>query len=60
MVDDLKAACLRYLIDVAMLSIHVKQQHLEALEALDTKACAVELSIVAHDLLEDISATPLA
>ena len=42
-----------------MLSIDVKQQHPEALKALNSEACTVELCIVAHNLLEDISAASL-
>ena len=42
-----------------MLGIDVQEQHFEALEAFDAKTGAVELRIVAHDFLEDVSAASL-
>ena len=59
MVDDLEASRLRDLVNVTMLGIDMQEQHFEALEAFDAKASAVQLRIVAHDFLEDVSAASL-
>ena len=59
MVDDLEASRLRDLVNVTMLGIDMQEQHFEALKAFDAKASAVQLRIVAHDFLEDVSAASL-
>ena len=58
-VDHFEGVGLRVVVDVAVLGIHIQEEHLEAGEALDPESCAVKLVLVAHDLLEDIGASTL-
>ena len=58
-VDDFKRSRLRYVIDMSMLSIHVQKEHLEAAEALYTQLGTFKLLLIAHNLIEYISSTPL-
>ena len=56
-VDDLVRSWFRHQVDVTVLSIHIQEHDLEATESLWAKACAVQLVLIAHDILKHLSAT---
>ena len=58
-IDHFERSCLRVVIDVSVLSVHVQKEHFEASETLNSKLCALELLLVAHDLVEDIGSATL-
>lgn len=58
-VQHFKLACLGVVVDVAMLCVHVQEEHTEAAEAVDAEVGAVKLIRVAHNLLEDVGAASL-
>ena len=55
-VDNLEGPSLCVVVNVAMLCVHVQKEHFEAEKAFETEARAIELVLVTHDFLEDISA----
>ena len=58
-VDHFEAACSCVLINMPLFRINMQHEHFEASEALDGQSGAIELFVVAHDLLEHIGATSL-
>ena len=58
-IDYIEGPSLRIIVDMPLLRVDVQEEHLEASEALNVKARAIQFLLVAHDLLKDIGASTL-